>query len=159
MIKKLTLFLSLLIGLHMTIDAQPRAIGARIGGDIDFSYQHQLGRNMLDCSAGFGFGGSYMAFGAAAAYDWIFPFRSWTYDGAWNWYVGPAAGVGFVFGGADRFRVPVSLSIGGQIGVEYQFWFPLTLSLDYRPMINLLGFTDRVWARFAGISLGVRYRF
>lgn len=33
--------------------AQPRAIGGRVGYNIEFSYQHAIGaRNMLDISAG-----------------------------------------------------------------------------------------------------------
>jgi hypothetical protein len=156
--KKIVLGIVLLTSITVTMNAQPRAIGGRLGGDVEFSYQHQLGKNMIDASVGLCIAYNHMSVGVTAIYDWVFPIRSWSHAGAWNWYVGPGAGLGFV---VDRnVRIPVKLSIGGQIGVEYQFKFPLNLSLDYRPMINVLGFgRDRTWADFYGFALGVRYRF
>ncbi len=155
--KKLLLLAILFAGLSITAMAQPRAIGARLGGDVDFSYQHQLGDNMLDCTAGMFIGYNYWGVGVAVMYDWIFPINSWQKRGTWNWYVGPGGGVGFV--PVIGFGIPVSLSVGGQIGVEYQFEIPLNLSLDYRPMVNVLGFGNGTWGSFYGIALGVRYRF
>ena len=155
--KKLALILALVMGIAISIEAQPRAIGARLGGNTEFSYQHQLGSsNMLDATAGLTFGWNWMSISATAVYDWIFPINSWSYAGEWNWYAGPGAGIGFLFG---EYKIPVALNIGGQIGIEYQFDFPLTLSVDYRPMLNILGFGDKCWNNFFGAALGVRYRF
>ncbi|MDR0604269.1 MAG: porin family protein [Bacteroidales bacterium] len=155
--KKILLGIALLWSAVIIVNAQPRAIGGRLGGDIEFSYQHQLGKNMIDATAGFWYI-NYNFVGVTAVYDWIFPISSWQHKGEWNWYAGPGVGLGVVFG--KNINIPVRLDIGGQIGVEYQFWFPLNLSLDYRPMINLLGFKDDIWwGSFCSIALGVRYRF
>jgi hypothetical protein len=157
MMKKVLLGIALLGCFVVAVNAQPRAIGGRVGGDIEFSYQHQLGDNMIDATAGLWIGYGYMSVGAVAIYDWVFPINSWKHAGAWNWYVGPGAGLGFILG--KDINIPVSVSIGGQIGIEYQFKIPLNLSLDYRPMINVLGFSDKVWGGFYSVALGVRYRF
>lgn len=136
--KKFLVTLSIVLCTVAVATAQPRAIGARLGGDIDFSYQHSLGDNMLDLSAGLGLGKGFMSFGVAGAYDWIFPLSGWQYDGDWNFYVGPGLGLHIMT------ESPVfALSIGGQVGIEYAFEIPLNLSLDYRPMINLLGFGSK----------------
>lgn len=129
--------------------AQPRAIGARLGYDLEVSYQHGFGSsNMLDCSLGFGLGNW---ISATAVYDWI-----WNISGGWNWYAGPGAGVSLgLWDGGGHFGI----NVGGQIGVEYNFNIPLNLSLDYRPMINLLGFGNDHWMNFYSVALGVRYRF
>lgn len=153
--KKFLLITVLALG-FATAYAQPRAIGGRLGGNLEASYQHTLGKNMLDCTLGVGLG-NYMALNAFVAYDWVFNIKSWPHAGEWNWYVGPGAGVGLFFDG--NLDVPVSVNVGGQIGVEYQFNFPLNLSLDYRPMINVLGFGDNTWGYWYGVALGVRYRF
>ena len=158
--KKIALILTLVMGIAISIEAQPRAVGARLGGNMEASYQHQLGaKNMIDATAGLTLGWNWMAVSATAVYDWIFPINSWNNAGKWNWYAGPGAGVGFVIPASGySVRIPVALNIGGQAGIEYQFEFPLTLSLDYRPMINVLGFGS-YWTDYSAIALGVRYRF
>ena len=134
--KRLVAILSIVLCVITTATAQPRAIGGRIGGDIDFSYQHALGsRNMLDLSAGVGFG-NYFSIGVAGAYDWLFPIKGWNHPGAWTFYAGPAAGLYVNTSG----KIPIGINIGGQVGIEYTFEFPLNISLDYRPLINILGF-------------------
>jgi hypothetical protein len=154
--KKNILGMIIFASIAITLNAQPRAIGGRLGGDIEFSYQHQLGHNMLDATAGFWIKHDYTTIGVAGVYDWVFPVNSWRQKGSWNWYAGPGAGFGLTFG--KEINIPVNLAIGGQIGIEYQFWFPLNLSLDYRPMINIVGFNS-MGIHFYGIALGVRYRF
>lgn len=137
--------------------AQPRAIGGRLGGDLEFSYQHGLGSNMLDCTAGLGIGPNHFTINATVVYDWVFNIQ-----GGWNWYVGPGLGLGFgVYNRMDATpKIPLRLSVGGQIGVEYQFGIPLNISLDYRPMLNVFGFANGYdYGSFFGIALGLRYRF
>ena len=74
----------------------------------------------------------------------------------------------------------MNIGVDGRIGVEYNFWFPLQLSLDWRPVIgpeidwyNTVTTTDGHTVRdnntgvgfstngiYAGaISLGIRYKF
>lgn len=148
--------------------AQPRAIGGRVGGQLEVSYQHALGSaNMVQVELGMG---ALFAPGieAAATYDWIFPINSWQYKGTWNWYAGVGAGVGgywYGYGyGYDHHNHGVGyVGVAGRIGVEYNFWFPLQLSLDWRPLIgpdfdnNEVGFNEM--GLYSGIALGVRYLF
>ena len=145
-----------------TAVAQPRSIGANIGYGIDVSYQHSLGTdNMIDLSVNLP---AFSGIGATATYDWVNPFGTaipWNNKGEWNWSLGVGAGAGVY----DLFKKDVATTwyVGavGHVGVEYNFWFPLQLSVDYRPNI---GVTNRAanWfntSGFYGITLGVRYLF
>jgi len=161
--KKLFTTLFVLFAIVSVSFAQPRAIGARLGYNVEFSYQHSLtDRMMMDLTAGATNIWNPWAYADVnAMFDWVF-----NINGGWNWYVGPGAGIGFGLGSYwhEEGYVPFRLNIGGQIGIEYQFGIPLNLSLDWRPMVNVLGFgrypTGYHWySDFYGIALGVRYRF
>ena len=144
--------------------AQPRAIGGNIGYGFDVSYQHSLGeKNMIDMSLSLpGFDG----IGVSATYDWINPFGTaipWNNKGEWNWSLGVGAGAGLY--GFDAMAAGLCVwYVGavGHVGVSYDFWFPLQLSVDYRPNIGIafanknVAFND---LGFYGITLGVRYLF
>ena len=140
--------------------AQPRAIGLNIGYGLDVSYQHALGeKNMVDVALNIpGFYG----IGATATYDWINPFNTaipWNEKGTWNWSLGVGAGAG-IYG----FKQPFWFAgVVGHVGVEYNFWFPLQLSVDWRPNIGLTGYNDafgfNTSGLYTGITLGVRYLF
>ena len=141
--------------------AQPRAIGGRIGYGVEVSYQHGLGENNM-VSVDLGLPG-FLGVEAAATYDWLNPgglVIPWDEKGSWNWYAGVGAGVGFWgFNNIYGFG-----GVAGRIGIEYNFWFPMQLSLDYRPIIGVggsngvVGFnTNGLYA--GGIALGVRYLF
>lgn len=158
--KKILLLITF-VGASITlINAQPRAIGARLGNGADFSYQHSIGaKNMLDITAGASLGWwGHPGIKAAVMYDWVFNIKS-----GWKWYIGPGGGVGWGWGPAytDYNYFPLSVDVGWQIGVEYDFGIPLNLSLDLRPMVNILGFRYThmdYWFDF-GPALGIRYRF
>ena len=165
------------VGLAAAV-AQPRAIGANLGYGIDVSYQHTLGEdNMIDLSVNLP---TFNGIGATATYDWINPFGlqiPWNNKGEWNWNLGVGAGLG-IYG----FRAP-SFYVGaaGHVGVEYNFWFPLQLSVDWRPNLGLvvggsgrdtgIGMPARVRGEerggvafnttglYSGITIGVRYLF
>lgn len=152
--KKIVFALVLVFAGISFVNAQSRAIGGRIGSGIDFSYQHSLGTsNMINLEAGLpGFHGV----SAAATYDWIFPINSWKEKGSWNWYAGVGAGLGFSW-----WNNWFNIGVAGRIGVEYNFWFPLQLSLDWRPVIGP-AFGEGVHFNHyglyeGGIALGVRY--
>jgi hypothetical protein len=161
--KKLGLICVLMAAFAAMAAAQPRAIGGRLGYGAEVSYQHGLSEaNMVTIDLGLpGFGG----IEAAATYDWLNPgdlMIPWEHKGSWNWYAGVGAGAGYYwpsvgFAGA-----------AGRIGVEYNFWFPLQLSIDWRPILGVefgdrgdnppVGFYGN--GLFAGgIALGVRYIF
>ena len=129
----------------VAVNAQPRAIGGRVAYGVGFSYQHSMGLdNMISVDVDFpGYSGG---IGVAATYDWIFPITAWTQKGEWNWYAGVGAGFGFAWpevvkqemaGIKTRSSVGgFNIGVAGRIGVEYNFWFPLQLSVDWRPVIG-----------------------
>jgi hypothetical protein len=58
------------------------------------------------------------------------------------------------------------LGAAGRAGVEYDFWFPLQLSLDFRPTLGVGLFDDANHGVQSGLywemtcfALGVRYKF
>ena len=150
--------------------AQPRAIGANLGGGLGFSYEHGFGeKNMLDVAVSFPLAGlfdKHYGVGANITYDWIDPFNApvpWNEKGEWHWYmgVGGAAGI-YGFTAPDWF-----VGAAGHFGIEYDFWFPLQLSVDWRPSVGVVGrhsnngggFGFNTLGLYDGITLGVRYKF
>ena len=171
---KKILFVALLALASVMAYAQPRAIGVNLGGGIGFSYQHGFGEsNMLDLAAYTPIAvgrGQLWGLGATITYDWIDPFGAtvpWNEKGEWHWYmgVGGDGGVFFPYAG-ERFGAGW-VGAAGHIGIEYDFWFPFQLSIDWRPSIgvSLVGADGFVHADFnkgglyQGITLGVRYKF
>lgn len=122
--------------------AQPRAIGLRLGYGASVSYQHTLGENFLSVDLdAIGFQG----IGATVTYDWLNPFNTkipWNNKGQWNWYLGAGATAGallYPVHTLDNFKdVNNNIYAGlvGRCGVEYEFWFPLQLALEYRPTLG-----------------------
>ena len=138
--------------------AQPRAVGGRLGFGAEVSYQHQLGQNMVQLEVGVP---AFSGIEAACTYDWIDPFNApvpWNEKGEWHWYmgVGGAVQTGFAFNYGF-------VGAAGRIGIEYDFWFPLQLSLDFRPTLGV-AFTSGAAAfgydlYAGGLGLGIRYKF
>ena len=154
--KKLALILALVMGIAISIEAQPRAIGLRLGYGGSASYQHSFGeKNMLQADLDLiGFWGC----GVAATYNWIFPIS----NNSWNWYAGVGGATGYYWGwnGSSSGYIGVA----GMIGIEYNFAFPLQLSVDWRPVLGPA--FGRGYAGFNGaglyagsIGIGARYRF
>lgn len=132
-----------------TAVAQPRAIGGQLGNGITFSYEHTLGNNFV--SADLSFPGWFInGFGveAVATYNWLNPFGvdfPSVSQGDWNWYMGPGLAIGdhvdaysytalgykYIHAENDFY-----LGVAGRFGVEYNFWFPLQLSVEWRPIIG-----------------------
>ena len=149
--------------------AQPRAIGARLGGFDGISYQHGFGEsNMLEVELGWGLCGNINSaiaraghtLQAAVTYDWIDPFGAkvpWNEKGEWHWYLGVGGAGGYIFNNAGF------IGAAGRCGIEYDFWFPLQLAIDYRPVIGV-GLWDGgagcYWDVFhAAFGLSIRYKF
>lgn len=157
--KRLVLTATVLLGIVVAANAQPRAIGARLGYATEFSYQHTVGgANFIEANLGtFG----YTNLQVSASYNFMIAQPNWTSRGEWGFYAGPgvALGTGFRKGYACNFNIL------GQIGLEYTFWFPLQLSVDLRPEIGILAGNDRVyfhdWGLYYGFApqISVRYRF
>ncbi|MBR1426796.1 MAG: hypothetical protein IJ581_05025 [Paludibacteraceae bacterium] len=148
--------------------AQPRAVGVNIGPWSSLSYQHGFGEsNMLDVAAnvilpiqsGIGAGGH-------VTYDWIDPFNApvpWNNVGEWHWYMGVGASGGFIFP-LNSYQGGWYGGVAAHVGIEYDFWFPFQLSLDWRPSLGLCDFDGKglgynyngLWG---GVQIGVRYKF
>lgn len=155
--KKITIICVFALFCGATAFSQPRAVGGRVGSAVEVSYQHSVGKNAVTIDAGFVFDVCVpnvypmvykygdkpwlMGVEAAATHDWIFPIKSWKHEGEWNWYAGVGGGFGYLRGG-DAFSKELGdaydagfIGVVGRIGVEYNFWFPLQLSFDWRPVI------------------------
>lgn len=167
--KKLILLTVAVLGFGFTASAQTiskNAIGLRLGDSDGFgaevSYQRALSENnRLELDLGWRDGKHYDGFKLAGIYQWV-----WNIDGGFNWYAGPGAGFGSYsidndYKKFDKYEddSDTFVFLAGDIGIEYNFDFPLLLSLDFRPE---LGFGDD---RFDNddldfdIALGVRYQF
>ena len=166
--KKL-LFVAVLAMASIMAYAQPRAIGANLGGSLGFSYQHGFGEaNMLDVAVYTPIAvgrGQIWGLSGIVTYDWIDPFGAtvpWNEKGEWHWYMGVGAS-----GGIYNFDAPWwFVGAAGHFGIEYDFWLPLQLSLDWRPVLGIEGFGSESGTidfgrggLLSGISLGVRYKF
>ncbi|MFC7357147.1 hypothetical protein ACFQO1_05585 [Jejudonia soesokkakensis] len=137
------------------------AIGLRLGDNDGFgtevSYQRAVGsnNNRLEFDLGYRDNRNFNAFRLTGLYHWV-----WNIDGGFNWYVGPGLGVAQVnfeddFGDFDDDSETYFYA-AGDIGIEYNFDFPLLLSLDFRPEFGFGDFNDDV---DFDIALGVRYQF
>ena len=151
--KKIILVAALVLGFAAAAAAQPRAIGARLGNGGEVSYQHQLGANFLEVDGGLGLGfdGTFNV-GATGIYNFMIAQPAWTDRGEWGFYAGPGASVGLGVGEPNH----LTLGVAGMVGLEYSFWFPLQLSIDFRQHIGIIG--NGFWAP-SSIGLGVRYKF
>ncbi len=149
--KKIILIAAMVLGFAVAASAQSRAIGVRIGNGGEVSYQHTMGSNFLEVDGGLGLGfDGVFNVGATGIYNFMIA----EFGDGFGFYAGPGAGVGLGLGDANYF----TLSAAGMVGIEYNFAFPLQLSLDFRQHIGI-GFGGHgIWTP-SSIGLGVRYRF
>lgn len=182
--KKTITLIAIICSTVIAVMAQPKSIGARLGYNFEFSYQHGTETGMVEIDAGYSpfitqkgvfidEDGDmnvreyrYECIQAVIFYDWLMNIVS-----DFNWYVGIGAGV--TWGIGDFFDMPhydrkgnlvtyrrLGLPIGAQIGMEYNFQFPLTLSVDWRPMVNVFGLSQGdYYSHLLSFALGIRYQF
>ncbi|MBR1632000.1 MAG: hypothetical protein IJ680_09095 [Paludibacteraceae bacterium] len=184
---KKSLLLTAFVFVALAATAEPRAIGLRIGADLEASYQHGFNDTYLQIDAGLN---GYKGVGVVISYNW-------TADFATNWYVSYGIGAG---GGYDwykshewrhKYDKPTStpgvtksvveydpgkagyFGVVGNFALEYQLpSFPLAFDVNYRPMIGFLagdtqpeGYHDdkTKWGYLLrglwDVTLGVRYVF
>jgi hypothetical protein len=170
--KKLFLSAFMLAGLAFSTHAQDKnALGLRLGDNDGFggeiSYQRDLSAgNRLELDLGWRNSDYYDAIKLAALYQWV-----WNIDGGFNWYAGAGGGLGTWEYNNDRDLPPWAngndfdgddsgtfLFLAGDIGIEYNFDFPLRLSLDVRPEFYF-GDDFREDNFAPDIALGARFRF
>ena len=142
--KKIILIAAMVLGFAVAASAQPRALGIRGGYGVDLSYQHTVGGyNFIEADLGLE---SFANLNVAATYNFMIAGT----DEGFGFYAGPGIALG---AGKDIFCI----GIAGQVGVEYNFRFPLQLSIDMRPQLGLVGQAFGIWGWYP--HLGIRYRF
>ena len=146
--KKIIILAAMVLGFSVAAAAQPRAVGLRLGYGAEATYQHTMGdSNFIEANLGLN---DFTTLNVAATYNWMLAKPQWTDRGEWGVYAGAGAAVGF--------NQTICIGAAGQVGLEYTFWFPLQLSLDIRPMINVTNLkTDPVSGFYP--TLGIRYKF
>lgn len=159
------LAISLLCGAYAY--AQPRAIGIRQGFGTHISYEHSVGDDMLSLEVGTA---GYMAAELALTYDFIDPFNAtipWNKKGEWHWYMGIGLGAGYYWP-LPGWTQKVYAGVAPRIGIEYNYWFPMQMSLDFRPIIGPgIDFAEAgpavsyyMMGLYTGaVSFSVRYKF
>jgi len=160
--KKYTLVICILV-LSATLSAQssaPRALGIRFGGgdgvEAEISFQNYIGgNNRLEFDLGLFEDDWNDGFKFTLLYQWV-----GNIDGGLNWYIGAGGSLGALDVNEDNknwdkdFDDGFFLNADGQLGIEYNFPFPLQISLDARPEFGLIN-DDFDF----GYGLGVRYAF
>lgn len=157
--KKLLLLAICVFGFTAHSQAQQianNALGLRFGGSngvgTEISYQRGLGdNNRLELDLGWSNRSDVDAFRLTGLYHWV-----WNIEGGFNWYAGAGAGIGTVEDYHDSGN-DLLLYAAGNVGIEYDFDFPLLLSLDFRPEIGLANYFDDDLG--FDIALGIRYQF
>ncbi len=92
-------------------------------------------------------------------FQWVFKIQK-----GFNWYVGVGGGAG-TFNNRETNDYPDNGAFGlvaGDIGVEYNFKFPLQLFIDVRPEVGFgdYRYTNRDYTNLApDIGTGARFRF
>lgn len=165
----------------------PRSMGFRIGATgFDATYQHSFKRNQF-LQGDFGVDFGYNANGrpgvrATAVYNFIWARPAWTSRGSWSLYAGPGLTLGYV---NDNLHYRIGsevipyndngfmLALAVQVGIEYNFDFPLTLAAEVRPAFGMhangevtiagqnyskVGFYDNGMLGFVP-TVAVRYKF
>ena len=165
----------------------PRTMGFRIGATgFDATYQHSFKRNQF-LQGDFGVDFGYNANGrpgvrATAVYNFIWARPAWTNRGSWSLYAGPGLTLGYV---NDNLHYRIGsevipyndngfmLALAVQVGLEYNFDFPLTLAAEVRPAFGMhangevtiagqnyskVGFYDNGMLGFVP-TVAVRYKF
>lgn len=139
--KKIILIAALVLGFAAAASAQPKAIGLRIGGGAELSYQHNVGANFIEADLGLA---SFKNPQVTATYN----FNIAEFGQGFKFYAGPGIGLGF----AESLMVGVA----GQAGVEYNFASaPVNISVDVRPYFDFMGVGLVGWYP----HIGVRYNF
>jgi len=136
------------------------ALGLRLGDNDGFggeiSYQKAFkANNRLEFDLGWRNSKDVDAIKLVGLYQWV-----WNIDGGFNWYAGAGAGLGTwsynINGNKDS---GVYALAAGDIGIEYNFDFPLQISLDFRPELYLNSNDWRSDSFGPDIALGIRYKW
>ena len=136
-------------------DISENTIGFRLGSNNGFgyeiSYQMKLNsENRAEFNLGWRTSNNVSAMKLNGLYQWVWPLEQ-----GFNWYAGVGGGLGTYSNsnsGSGTF-----IFAAGDIGIEYNFDFPLQASLDLRPEIGGNGYFENSFG--TDIALGIRYKF
>lgn len=165
--KKSILLVFTVIALGLQANAQKiskNAIGIRLsesdGVGPEINYQRGLGDdNRLELGLAFHSKRYWDTAKLTGIYQWV-----WNIDGGLNWYAGPGAGAGIVKYDNKHKEYPFDKRyddseafafLTGDVGIEYNFDFPLLVSFDFRPQVNL-GYRDDI---SFDVGISARYQF
>jgi hypothetical protein len=164
--KRLTVIVAALLLTAIAAVAQPKAIGIRGGlfgsafnGEISYEQWTTLFDNDYDfIEIELGVFGS-NGFKGTAMYNFTFAQPEFTDRGEWGFYAGPGVVLGYGTGvnKLDEKKSAPFIGVAAQLGLEYTFWFPLSLSVDFRPTFMIPAFMNRT--NWYGFALSARYAF
>lgn len=153
MVKRI-LLIALLCILGLYAAGQNNDFGLRLGagpdrsGEVALSWHKALGKQRLELNLGWATCDKWDYPNVSVSYQW-----HWAITGGLCWYVGPSINMGWYVRDGN-----FGLGAGAQIGMEYNFDFPIQLSIDIFPRWNFLGATEAQGLGGSG-GLSVRYRF
>ena len=163
--KKVFILVAAVLGFAVAAVAQPKAIGLRGGPfEQELSYEHWF--TIFDNDYDFAefelgvFGGN--GFKATGMYNFTFAMPEFTDRGEWGLYAGPGLMVGYGSyktvepDGAIKNHARPFFGAAAQLGLEYTFWFPLQLSVDFRPAFLV---PMKVNTHWYGFAVSARYAF
>jgi hypothetical protein len=154
--KRIVLMLLFVAGMAGVATAQVdgKALGLRFGNAGEISYLHPLSDvNRIELDLGFG-PWNQDALYLNGIYQWVHDFSS--FHPGFNWYYGVGGALGFLNNYGDNNVIALTAGLVGNIGIEYNFDFPLQLSLDWRPGLYAI---PKVRLGWDGIALSARWRF
>ncbi len=139
------------------------AIGLRLSESNGFgpevNFQRALGdNNRLELGLGWHSERYWNDVKFTGIYQWV-----WNIDGGFNWYAGPGLGAGIESFERSYDTYPpyrnkdseAFMFFTGDVGIEYGFDFPLLISFDFRPQVNL-NYRDDVTF---DVGISARYKF
>ncbi|AIM61622.1 hypothetical protein IZU89_14760 [Cellulophaga lytica] len=168
-LKVIPFFVFLITATLSAQDIAEHTAGLRLGDSKGFgaelSYQKSLTRyTRLEANLGWRDSKNFDAFKVSGIHQWVFAI-----DNGFNWYYGAGAGFGSVDfepiadpNNPSNVQKPdggLFIFAAGDVGIEYNFDFPLLVSLDIRPEIGLTGYEHFSDNFDFDIALGLRYKF
>ena len=163
--KKTLILIAAILGFSAVAVAQPKAIGLRGGPfEQELSYEHWYtvfdnDYDFVEVELGvFNING----FKATAMYNFTFAQPEFTDRGEWGLYAGPGALLGYGSyttkepDGSLKNHARPFFGAAAQLGLEYTFWFPLQLSVDFRPAFLV---PMKVNTHWYGFAVSARYAF
>ena len=163
--KKTLILIAAILGFSAVAVAQPKAIGLRGGPfEQELSYEHWYtvfdnDYDFVEVELGV-FGGN--GFKGTAMYNFTFAQPEFTDRGEWGLYAGPGVLLGYGSyktvepDGSLKNHARPFFGAAAQLGLEYTFWFPLQLSVDFRPAFLV---PMKVNTHWYGFAVSARYAF